>query len=111
MSRNPLRTYLTLRYLGGNRAVLDISYLEPTCVYLFEISPDYFNHVFSGFFGRLRILGHVIPDVIFQQLAHQAVDRSSGSSQALENIRALFIFVQATQGAFQLADDLLGTIY
>src|ERR1700740_26072 len=69
-----------------------------------QVASDDVDHFLGSFFGRLRILRHVIPDVIFQQLAHKAVDRSSGCCQALEHVRAPFVFVQTPQDPFTLPD-------
>lgn len=43
--------------------------------------------------GESRVLGHMIPSMIFQQLGHKTVDCSPDRSKALENIRGLLIFV------------------
>lgn len=50
-------------------------------------------------------------DVILHEFGHQAVDRASRRSQALQDVGALLVLVQATQGAFQLPDDLFRPVY
>jgi hypothetical protein len=76
-----------------------------------EVRLDDLNDVLCGFFGGLRVLRHMIPNVIFQKLTHKAVDRSSGCGKALQDIGALLIFVEATQDALELSDNFLGPVY
>jgi hypothetical protein len=46
--------------------------------------------------------------VIFEQLAHQAVDRSARRREPLQHVGALLVLVQRAQDAFELPDHLLG---
>jgi hypothetical protein len=75
---------------------------------LFEVGADDLNDIVGGFFGRFRIPRHVIPDVVFHQLSHQAVDGAARGGQALQHVSALLIFVEAAEDAFELANDFLG---
>jgi len=52
----------------------------------------------------------VVADVVFHELAHEAVDRATRGGEALEDIRAGIVFIEGAQDAFELADDLLSTI-
>jgi hypothetical protein len=38
--------------------------------------------------------------MIFQKLSREAVDGTGGGCDALEHVRALFIFIQAAQSGF-----------
>ncbi len=64
--------------------------------------------VVGGLFGRFRIAGHVVSNVVFHQFAHEAVDGAARGGQALQHFRALLIFVKAAEDTFELADDFLG---
>ena len=64
--------------------------------------------VVGGLFGRFRVAGHVVSNVVFHQFAHKAVDGPSCCGQALQNFRALLIFVKSAEHTFELADDFLG---
>ena len=66
---------------------------------LFEISADNLNHVLSGFLGRFRIFRHVVEDVIFHELAHEAVDRPTGGSETAKDLGALFVAIRALSTA------------
>jgi len=77
---------------------------------LLEVRFDNFNYIFRGLFGRFRVSGHVVADMVLHELRHEAVDGPSRSSETLENIRAMLIFVETALDAFQLADDLLGSV-
>lgn len=46
--------------------------------------------VLSGFLCGLRVLGHVIANVVFEELAHQAVDGAARSGEALKDVLAFF---------------------
>ena len=67
---------------------------------LFEVGPDYLYHVGRGFFSGFWIARQVIADMIFQQPSLEAVDGTVGGCEAVEHVRALFIFIQAAQNAF-----------
>jgi len=69
------------------------------------------DYILCGFLRRFRVPGHMIPNVIFHQFAHQAVDRASRGRQALKHVGTLLIFVQSTQNAFELTDDFLGPVH
>jgi len=60
------------------------------------------------FFGGLRIARHVVSDVVFHQLAHEAIDSAAGGGQALQRLGTRLIFVKCAKHAFELADDFLG---
>ena len=48
----------------------------------------------------------MIPDVIFEQLPHQAVDCPSRCSESLENIGTRCVLFQGTLDGFELSNDL-----
>jgi len=52
----------------------------------------------------------MVADVVLHQLSHQTIDGSSGSGQALQHFRALFVLIQGPVHSFELADDLLGSV-
>ena len=66
--------------------------------------------VVGSLFGRFRIAGHVVSNVVFHQFAHEAVDGAACGRQTLQHFRALFILVEAAKDAFELADDFLGAV-
>ena len=78
---------------------------------LFEISADNLNHVLSGFLGRFRIFRHVVEDVIFHELAHEAVDRPTGGSETAKDLGALFVAIQGFEYRLELTDDFFGSVY
>jgi hypothetical protein len=63
--------------------------------------------VVGGLFGRFRVARHVVSNVVFHQLAHEAIYGASRCGQALQHFRALFIFVKTAEDTFELADDFL----
>jgi hypothetical protein len=74
-----------------------------------QIGADNLDDIVGSFPGRLRIARHVIPDMVFHELAHQAVDGTTSGGEPLEDVGALFVFVEGAKNAFELADDFLGT--
>ncbi len=54
---------------------------------------------------------HMVADVIFEEFAHQAIDRPARGGKALEDVGALFVIIQAPQHAFELPDDLFSPSY
>ena len=66
------------------------------------------NNVVGRFLRRFGIARHMIADVVFHQLAHEAVDGAARSRQALQDLRALLVFVESAEDTFKLADDFLG---
>ena len=62
--------------------------------------------IFSG----LRILGHMVEDVIFHQFAHQAVDGAPGGREAVKDLGALLVVIQAFENRLELADDFPGSV-
>lgn len=52
----------------------------------------------------------MVANVVFHELAHEAVDRSPRRREPLENIRALFVIGKRAQNGFQLPDDFLGPV-
>jgi hypothetical protein len=75
---------------------------------LLEISSHNFDHIFRGFLTGFGIPGHVVADVIFQKFAHQTIDGTASRREPLKNIRALLVFIEPAQNAFQLSDDFFG---
>ena len=82
------------------------SWLAP----LFQISPDDLDDVFRRFVRGLRIPGHVIADVIFEQLSHQAVDGAASGRQSLENIGARRVLFQRPLNGLQLPYNFFGAV-
>lgn len=74
---------------------------------LLEVGADNLNHVLGSLFGGLRILGHVVEDVIFHQFAHQAVDGAPGGREAVKDLGALLVVIQAFENRLELTDDFL----
>jgi hypothetical protein len=72
-----------------------------------QIGSDDMDDVVVGFFGRFRIAWHVVSDVVFHQLAHEAIDGAARRGQALQHLGALLVLVEAAEDAFELADDFL----
>ena len=68
------------------------------------------NDVIGGFFRGLGFSRHVIADVVFHQLGHEAVDGAAGGGEALEGFGAGFVFIEGAEDAFELADNFLGAI-
>src|SRR5215469_18804692 len=64
---------------------------------LLEVAFHNFNYVIGGFFGRFRIPGHVVADVILHEFRHEGVDGAARGSEALQYVRTMFIFVQAAK--------------
>jgi hypothetical protein len=64
--------------------------------------------VVGGHFRRFRIARHVLSNVVFHQLAHEAIDGAACGGQTPQHFGALFIFVEAAENAFELANDFLG---
>jgi len=73
---------------------------------LLEVAFHNFNYVIGSFFGRFRIPGHVVADVILHEFRHEGVDGAARGSKALQYVRTMFIFVQAAKNTFELPDDL-----
>ena len=59
---------------------------------LLQISSHDLNDIVGGFFRRLRIARHVVSDVIFHQLAHEAIDRTAGCGQPLQRFGTWLVF-------------------
>jgi hypothetical protein len=53
----------------------------------------------------------VVEDVVFHEFRHQAVDRTTGSGEAVKNLGALLVAVQSLEHRLELPDDFLGSIY
>jgi|SRR5271168_1605816 len=73
-----------------------------------QICPYDLDDVVSGLFRRFRISWHVISDVVFHQLAHEAVDGAASGSQTLQRLGTGLVLVEGPQNALELADDFLG---
>jgi hypothetical protein len=54
--------------------------------------------------------GHVIADVIFEKLTHQAVDCATRGGEALKNIGARGILFQGALDRFQLSDNFFRAV-
>lgn len=78
---------------------------------LFQIGADNGDEIVRCFLRRPRIPGHMVADVIFHQFSHQTVDRSTGSGKALQHFRALFVVIQGSEHAFELANDFFGAVH
>jgi len=52
----------------------------------------------------------MVADVVFHELAHQAIDGASGGRQSLQDVGALLIVIERAQDGFQLPDDFFGAI-
>src|ERR1039457_2596670 len=59
---------------------------------LFEIAADNLNQIVDARLSTLAF-SHVMPDVIFHELRHQAVGRAADGSQALQHVRAWSVFI------------------
>ena len=75
---------------------------------LLEVGADDFDHVLGGFGGGFRFARHVMEDVVLHEFAHEAVDGSTGSGEALQDIGAVGIFLESVEHGFQLANNFLG---
>jgi hypothetical protein len=75
---------------------------------LLQVGSHNVNDVGGCFFRRFRIARHVVSDVVFHQLAHEAIDRTAGCGQALQRFGARLVFVECAKHAFELANDFLG---
>jgi len=73
---------------------------------LLEVAFHNFDYVIGSFFGRFRIPGHVVADVILHEFRHEGVDGAARGSEALQYVRTMFIFVQAAKNTFELPNDL-----
>ena len=60
--------------------------------FLLQIRADDLNDVVSGLGGRLGFSRHVIADVVFHQLGHEAVDGAASGSEALRRFGAVSCF-------------------
>lgn len=76
----------------------------------FQIGMYDLDEVFGGLGGGLRVPGHVIADVVFHQLAHEAIDGPANGGEALEDFGARLVLTEGATNAFELADHLLGAI-
>lgn len=75
---------------------------------LLQISSHDLNDIVSGLFRRFRVSRHVVSDVIFHQLAHEAIDRTASCGQPLQRFGTWLVFVKCAKHALELADDFLG---
>jgi hypothetical protein len=76
----------------------------------FQVRAHDLDDIVGGLFRRFGIARHVVSNVIFHQLGHEAVDGAARGGQALEGISAGLILVECAKNAFELADDFLGAI-
>ena len=56
------------------------------------------------------IARHVVADVVFDHLGHEAVDGTAGGGETLEDIRAGTIFAAGAPDALHLPDDFFGAV-
>jgi len=49
-------------------------------------------------------------NVVFHQLAHEAIDGAARGGEALKNVGAVRILFEGTLRGFELADDFLGAV-
>jgi len=77
---------------------------------LFQVRADDLDDVVGGFFRRLGIARHVIADVIFHELGHEAINGAARGGKALEGVGAWLIVVERAKNALELADDFLGAV-
>ena len=75
---------------------------------LLQVGADDFDEVIGGLFGGLCLPRHMIPDVVFHEFAHKAVDGSAGRSEALKDVGTMGVFLERALNGFELADDFLG---
>jgi hypothetical protein len=76
----------------------------------FQVAADNLNDIVGGFFRGFGIPRHVIANVVFHQLGHEAVDGAASGGEALEGVGARLIFMKRAKNAFELPDDFLGAI-
>jgi hypothetical protein len=68
------------------------------------------DDIVGGFFRGFGSARHMISDVVFHELGHQAVDGAASGGQALEGFGARIMFIKSAQDAFELPDDFLRAI-
>ena len=78
-------------------------YLRP----LFQVGAHDADQIVGSFFRRFAVSRHMVANVVFHELGHEAVDRSSGSREPLKDVCTLFVIVESAQNGFQLPDDFL----
>jgi len=69
------------------------------------------DDIVGGFFRGFGIARHVVADVVFHQLGHEAVDGAARGGKALEGFGARVVLVVGAQDALELPDGLLGAVY
>jgi hypothetical protein len=75
---------------------------------LLQVSSHNMDDVGGCFFRRLRIARQVVSDVVFHQLAHEAIDCTAGCGQPLQRFGTWLVFIEGAKYAFELPDDFLG---
>jgi hypothetical protein len=78
---------------------------------LFQISSNNLYQVVRGFLGGFGRARHVIPNVVFHQLSHQAVDGSSCRRQLLKHLRTRSVVLKSSLNGFKLAHHFLGAVH
>jgi hypothetical protein len=77
---------------------------------LLQVGANDLNDVFGCFFGRSGILGHVVEDVIFHQLRHEAIDGSACGGETAKHFGTLLVTIEPLEYRLELADDFLGAV-
>ena len=77
---------------------------------LFQVGANNLNEVLSGFFRRLGFPIHVIANVVFHKLGHEAVDGSATCRETLKHLSARRVLVKGAEDGFELADDFLTSV-
>jgi len=55
-------------------------------------------------------MGHVITNMVLHEFGHQAVDCTSGCSEALENVGTTRILIQRSENRLKLTNHFLGSV-
>jgi hypothetical protein len=71
-----------------------------------QIGANDLNDIVGSFAGGLGVARHVVADVVFHQLRHQAIDGAVGGRKTLQNVVARILLIQGAKNAFQLPDYL-----
>jgi hypothetical protein len=71
-----------------------------------QVRANDLNDIVGSFAGGLGVARHVVADVVFHQLRHQAIDGAVGGGKTLQNVVARILLIQGAKNAFQLPDYL-----
>jgi hypothetical protein len=94
-------------------AVLDAPPLDPFGRILSEVGFHHVDHLI-GCERLLRIrfslrVKHMVPDVAFQELSHEAVDRTSCCTDDLQHLRTIASLIENPLKSLKLPPDALAT--